>query len=166
MSTGVIEYNGVRTSKVMAQGIGQAGPLVEVIAGCATDSYCSRSFPFSRHHANIHKTCLHKGPTLTCHHGYTLFIKATLLKKTPWSPQRSSSIENPTAQHDRKGFFVTRLVSLKGTHLHGRSFKCQLYPHRSSAPSTTPGCLLQQHHNESHHGQLASLLASATPNYK
>ena len=83
------------------------------------------------------------GPTLTCHHGYTLFIKATLLKKTPWSPQRSSSIENPTAQHDRKGFFVTRLVSLKRTHLHGRSFKCQLYPHRSSAPSTTPGCLLQ-----------------------
>ena len=84
-----------------------------------------------------------QGPTLTCHHGYTLFIKATLLKKTPWSPQRSSSIENPTAQHHRKGFFVTRLVSLKRTHLHGRSFKCQLYPHRSSAPSTTPGCPLQ-----------------------
>jgi hypothetical protein len=84
-----------------------------------------------------------QGPTLTCHHDYTLFIKATLLKKTPWSPQRSSSIENPTAQHHRKGFFVTRLVSLKRNPLHGRSFKCQLYPHRSSAPSTTPGCLLQ-----------------------
>lgn len=43
-----------------------------------------------------------QGPTLTCHHGYTLFIKATLIKKTPWSPQRSSSAENPTAQHQRE----------------------------------------------------------------
>lgn len=54
----------------------------------------------------------------------SLFAWLTGYPYLPWSPQRSSSIENPTAQHHRKGFFVTRLVSPHSSHRHPRRCTC------------------------------------------